>query len=137
MPGGRRSWLRADCTSCRATSTLRLISKSRLMLAVPCLAEERISLTPSIVRSLSSMSSIKSMVGHLIGASGAVEAVALALTLFTGAVPPTINLKQRDPTCDLDYVPNTAREMPVKVAVSTSFGFGGQNAAIVMRRLAA
>jgi 3-oxoacyl-[acyl-carrier-protein] synthase II len=82
------------------------------------------------------LSSIKSMVGHLIGAAGAVEAAALALTLHTGAVPPTINQTQRDPDCDLDYVPNTAREMPVKIAVSTSFGFGGQNAAIVMRRFA-
>lgn len=82
------------------------------------------------------LSSIKSMVGHLIGAAGAVEAAALAMTLYTGAVPPTINQTQRDPVCDLDYVPNTAREMPVKVAVSTSFGFGGQNAAIVMRRFA-
>jgi 3-oxoacyl-[acyl-carrier-protein] synthase II len=79
------------------------------------------------------LSSIKSMVGHLIGAAGAVEAIALALTLHTNAVPPTINQKVRDPECDLDYVPNTAREMPVKVAVSTSFGFGGQNAALVMR----
>jgi 3-oxoacyl-[acyl-carrier-protein] synthase II len=82
------------------------------------------------------LSSIKSMVGHLIGAAGAVEAVAMALTLHTNAVPPTINQKVRDPACDLDYVPNTAREMPVQVAVSTSFGFGGQNAAIVMRRFA-
>jgi 3-oxoacyl-[acyl-carrier-protein] synthase II len=82
------------------------------------------------------LSSIKSMVGHLIGAAGAVEAVATALTLYTGAVPPTINQTQRDPACDLDYVPNTAREMPVKVAISTSFGFGGQNAALVMRRFA-
>jgi len=73
------------------------------------------------------------MVGHLIGAAGAVEAVATALTLKEGAIPPTINLTQRDPQCDLDYVPNTAREMPVRTAVSTSFGFGGQNAALVMR----
>jgi 3-oxoacyl-[acyl-carrier-protein] synthase II len=78
------------------------------------------------------LSSIKSMVGHLIGAAGAVEAVALALTLHAGAVPPTINQTQPDPACDLDYVPNTARELPVKTAVSTSFGFGGQNAALVM-----
>lgn len=80
------------------------------------------------------MSSIKSMIGHLIGAAGAVEAVALALTLRDGVAPPTINYNQRDPSCDLDYVPNTAREMRVKVALSTSFGFGGQNAALVMRR---
>lgn len=82
------------------------------------------------------LSSIKSMVGHLIGAAGAVEAVALALTLHAGALPPTINQTQPDPACDLDYVPNTAREMPVRVGVSTSFGFGGQNAALVMRRFA-
>jgi 3-oxoacyl-[acyl-carrier-protein] synthase II len=81
------------------------------------------------------LSSIKSMVGHLIGAAGAVEAVALALTLQRGALPPTINLTQPDPECDLDYVPNSAREMPVETAVSTSFGFGGQNAALVMRRV--
>ncbi len=82
------------------------------------------------------MSSIKSMVGHLIGAAGAVEAVALALTLRDGVLPPTINQTHPDPDCNLDYVPNTAREMPVRTAVSTSFGFGGQNAALVMRRFA-
>jgi 3-oxoacyl-[acyl-carrier-protein] synthase II len=68
------------------------------------------------------LSSIKSMVGHLIGAAGAVEAVALALTLSTGIVPPTINQTHPDPECNLDYVPNTAREMRVRTAVSTSFG---------------
>ena len=73
------------------------------------------------------------MVGHLIGAAGAVEAVALTLSLWQGVLPPTINLTQPDPECDLDYVPNTAREVPVSTAVSTSFGFGGQNAALVMR----
>ncbi|MSQ93301.1 MAG: beta-ketoacyl-[acyl-carrier-protein] synthase family protein [Gemmataceae bacterium] len=83
------------------------------------------------------LSSIKSMVGHLIGAAGAVEAIALAMTLHSGAVPPTINQTQRDPECDLDYVPNTAREMPVQTAVSTSFGFGGQNAALVMSSFSA
>jgi 3-oxoacyl-[acyl-carrier-protein] synthase II len=80
------------------------------------------------------MSSIKSMIGHLIGAAGAVEAAALALTLHRGVLPPTINQTTPDPACDLDYVPNCAREMPVRTAVSTSFGFGGQNAALVMRR---
>ncbi len=80
------------------------------------------------------LSSIKSMVGHLIGAAGAVEAVALALTMHTNALPPTINQTQPDPQCDLDYVPNTAREMPARIAVSTSFGFGGQNAALVMKQ---
>ncbi len=81
------------------------------------------------------LSSIKSMVGHLIGAAGAVEAVALALTLHDGVLPPTINLTKPDPECDLDYVPNCAREVLVQVGVSTSFGFGGQNAALVMSRL--
>jgi 3-oxoacyl-[acyl-carrier-protein] synthase II len=82
------------------------------------------------------LSSIKSMIGHLIGAAGAVEAVALALTLHQGVLPPTINHTHPDPGCDLDYVPNAARDWPVRTAVSTSFGFGGQNAALVMRRFA-
>jgi 3-oxoacyl-[acyl-carrier-protein] synthase II len=82
------------------------------------------------------LSSIKSMVGHLIGAAGAVEALALALTLHSGVLPPTINQTQPDPQCDLDYVPNCARELSARTAVSTSFGFGGQNAALVMRRFA-
>jgi 3-oxoacyl-[acyl-carrier-protein] synthase II len=79
------------------------------------------------------LSSIKSMVGHLIGAAGAVEAAALALTLHDGVLPPTINYSHPDPECDLDYVPNTARDLSVRTAMSTSFGFGGQNAALVMR----
>jgi len=81
------------------------------------------------------LSSIKSMVGHLIGAAGAVEAAALALTLHDGVVPPTINQTTPDPECDLDYVPNCAREIRVRTALSTSFGFGGQNAALVMRSM--
>jgi 3-oxoacyl-[acyl-carrier-protein] synthase II len=80
------------------------------------------------------LSSIKSMVGHLIGAAGAVEAATLALTLHHGVLPPTINHSHPDPACDLDYVPNEAREIPVETGVSTSFGFGGQNAALVMQR---
>jgi 3-oxoacyl-[acyl-carrier-protein] synthase II len=81
------------------------------------------------------MSSQKSMIGHLIGASGAVEAAATALSLSQGVVPPTINLATPDPACDLDYVPNTSREMPVETAISNSFGFGGQNASLVMTRV--
>ncbi len=81
------------------------------------------------------MSSQKSMIGHLIGASGAVEAAATALSLERGVVPPTINLATPDPDCDLDYVPNMSREMPVKTAISNSFGFGGQNASLVLTRL--
>ena len=79
------------------------------------------------------LSSIKSMVGHLIGAAGAVEAAALALTLHDRVLPPTINQTQPDPYCDLDYVPNCARSMRARTGVSTSFGFGGQIAALVMR----
>jgi 3-oxoacyl-[acyl-carrier-protein] synthase II len=81
------------------------------------------------------MSSQKSMIGHLIGASGAVEAAATALSLERGVVPPTINLATPDPECDLDYVPNTAREIPLRSAISNSFGFGGQNASLVMTRV--
>jgi 3-oxoacyl-[acyl-carrier-protein] synthase II len=81
------------------------------------------------------ISSQKSMIGHLIGASGAVEAAATALSLRQGVVPPTINLATPDPECDLDYVPNTSREMPLGTAISNSFGFGGQNASLVMTRV--
>jgi 3-oxoacyl-[acyl-carrier-protein] synthase II len=77
-------------------------------------------------------SSIKSMVGHLIGAAGALEAATTALTLSEGVLPPTINLNKPDPDCDLDYVPNEAREVRVHRAISNSFGFGGQNAALVL-----
>ncbi len=73
------------------------------------------------------------MIGHLIGAAGAASAVAMALTLKDGVLPPTINYEEPDPVCDLDYVPNTAREQPVRKAVANSFGFGGQNAALVMQ----
>jgi len=79
------------------------------------------------------ISSIKSMIGHSIGASGAVEAVALALTLNDHVIPPTINLTHPDPSCDLDYIPNVARDHTPRIALSTSFGFGGQNGALVMK----
>jgi 3-oxoacyl-[acyl-carrier-protein] synthase II len=81
------------------------------------------------------ISSIKSMIGHSIGASGAVEAVAMAMTLAEAVIPPTINLTHPDPSCDLDYTPNTARDLSPRVALSTSFGFGGQNGALVMRAI--
>ena len=80
------------------------------------------------------MSSIKSMIGHLIGAAGAMEALACVLALRDDVLPPTINLDNPDPECDLDYVPNEAREVRVDTILSNSFGFGGQNAAIVFRR---
>jgi 3-oxoacyl-[acyl-carrier-protein] synthase II len=80
------------------------------------------------------VSSSKSIFGHCLGAAGALEAAATILSMEAGKVPPTINLEVPDPECDLDYVPNVAREAKVDVAVSNSFGFGGHNAAIVLRR---
>ncbi|GAA6137560.1 beta-ketoacyl-ACP synthase II [Arenicella sp. 4NH20-0111] len=80
------------------------------------------------------ISSTKSMVGHLLGAAGGVEAVYTAMALHTQTVPPTINLHNPSPDCDLDYVPNTAREMPFEYALSNSFGFGGTNGTLAMKR---
>jgi len=80
------------------------------------------------------VSSTKSMTGHLLGAAGGVEAVILGLTLQNGVIAPTINLDQPDPECDLDYVPNKPRNADVQVALSNSFGFGGHNATIIMRK---
>ncbi|GAA4871338.1 beta-ketoacyl-ACP synthase II [Paenibacillus vulneris] len=80
------------------------------------------------------VSSTKSMTGHLLGAAGGVEALICGLTLKHGFIPPTINLDNQDPECDLDYVPNQARQANVKVAMSNSFGFGGHNATIIMKK---
>ncbi len=80
------------------------------------------------------VSSNKSIFGHCLGAAGALEAAATVLFMEVGRVAPTINLENPDPACDLDYVPNVARDAQVDVAVSNSFGFGGHNAAIVLRR---
>ncbi|GIP33013.1 beta-ketoacyl-ACP synthase II [Paenibacillus sp. J2TS4] len=80
------------------------------------------------------ISSTKSMTGHLLGAAGGVEAVICGLSIKHGMLPPTINLDNQDPECDLDYVPNTPRKADVKVAMSNSFGFGGHNATIILRK---
>ncbi len=80
------------------------------------------------------VSSTKSMTGHLLGASGAIETIATALAVHRDVVPPTINYETPDPECDLDYVPNDAREMPVEIAISNSFGFGGHNAVLILRK---
>ncbi len=80
------------------------------------------------------ISSTKSMLGHLLGAAGAVEAIATLLTINNGMIHPTINYENPDPACDLDYVPNTARRKDVRIAISNGFGFGGHNAVIVLGR---
>ena len=80
------------------------------------------------------VSSTKSMTGHMLGAAGGVEAIATALALHHGILPPTINYETPDPECDLDYVPNTAREARIDAALSNSFGFGGTNACLLLTR---
>ena len=80
------------------------------------------------------MSSTKSMTGHLLGAAGAIEAIATVLAIRDGIVPPTINLVERDPECDLDYVPGTARKHEDRIAMSNNMGFGGQNGSLVFGR---
>ena len=80
------------------------------------------------------ISSTKSMIGHLLGAAGAVEAIATLLTINRGIIHPTINYENRDPACDLDYVPNQARRKDVRIAISNGFGFGGHNAVVVLKK---
>ena len=81
------------------------------------------------------VSSTKSVTGHLLGAAGGVEAIACSLALRDGLIPPTIGLTDPDPECDLDYTPGKARKADLKVAVSNSLGFGGQNASLLFRKV--
>lgn len=80
------------------------------------------------------ISSTKSMTGHMMGATGAVEAIASVLALYNGIIPPTINYKEKDEECDLDYTPNKALEADINFAISTSLGFGGHNACIAFKK---
>ena len=81
------------------------------------------------------VSSIKSMIGHLLGAAGGVEAVATVMSIYKQTIPPTINLHQPDPECDLDYVPNVGRDSQVRAALSNSFGFGGTNGTLAFKQV--
>ncbi len=80
------------------------------------------------------VSSTKSMTGHLLGGAGGLEAVLTVLSIYEGIIPPTINLEEPDPECDLDYVPNQARKKEIKIAISNAFGFGGTNACLVFKK---
>jgi 3-oxoacyl-[acyl-carrier-protein] synthase II len=75
------------------------------------------------------------MTGHLLGAAGSIEAIFSVLSMRDSVIPPTINLDNQDPDCDLDFTPNTARQMSVKVAMSNSFGFGGTNGTLIFKSL--
>jgi len=112
-----------DYISAHGTSTV--LNDKMETVAIKALFRDRARRVP--------LSSIKSMIGHLIGAAGAMEFLVSVLAIRDGVVPPTINLDTPDPDCDLDYVPNTARAMKVRCVLSNSFGFGGQNAALVVR----
>jgi len=81
------------------------------------------------------VTSTKSMTGHLLGAAGGIEAVFSVMSLYDQVATPTINLDNQDPDCDLDYVPNIARDMKMEYALSNSFGFGGTNGSILFKKI--
>ena len=81
------------------------------------------------------ISSTKAMHGHTLGAAGAIESAAAILSLASGILPPTIHFNERDPECDLDYIPNCARHADIEYAISNSFAFGGLNAVLALRRI--
>ena len=114
-----------DYVNAHATATPLGDASETAMLKL-ALGEEKAYSTP--------ISSTKGATGHCLGAAGALEAIFCILALRDGMLPPTINLEVPDPACDLDYVPNQARAADVEVAMNNSFGFGGHNACIVLRK---
>jgi 3-oxoacyl-[acyl-carrier-protein] synthase II len=113
-----------DYISAHGTSTLE--NDSIETLAIKTVFQERAKQIP--------VSSVKSMMGHLIGAAGAAELITCVLAIRDNIVPPTVNLRDPDPRLDLDYVPNTPRRIPVNTAMKESFGFGGQNNVVIVKR---
>jgi 3-oxoacyl-[acyl-carrier-protein] synthase II len=116
-----------DYVNAHATSTPIGDSSETTMLKL-ALGEENARSTP--------VSGTKGATGHCLGAAGAIEATFTTLAVRDGKLPPTINYEVADPDCDLDYVPNEARDAEVRVAVSNSFGFGGHNACVVFKKFA-
>jgi 3-oxoacyl-(acyl-carrier-protein) synthase len=113
---------RIDYINAHATSTL--LGDTAETYAIKSLFGERAYNIP--------INSTKSMIGHSLGAAGAIEALACIKSIETGIIHPTINYQYPDPTCDLDYVPNQPRYQPVNIALSNSFGLGGQNSCLVL-----
>jgi 3-oxoacyl-[acyl-carrier-protein] synthase II len=113
-----------DYINAHGTSTME--NDSIETKAIKAVFKERAKRTP--------VSSVKSMLGHLIGAAGAAELITCVLAIRDNIVPPTTNLHDPDPDLDLDYVPNESRRMPVNIAMNESFGFGGQNNVVIIKR---
>jgi 3-oxoacyl-[acyl-carrier-protein] synthase II len=134
--GARRAMVNALADAGLAPDALDYINAHATSTPLGDIAETRAikrALGPAAARV--AVSSTKSVTGHLLGAAGAVEALFTVLAIRDQIAPPTINLENPDPQCDLDYVPNVARQMNIEVALSNSFGFGGTNGSLVFRRL--